>query len=104
MVGWVRCCRGRPPLPGAALHGSPYPSVHCSRVLCCSVILAPLPVCPTRVVEHIGMVHDEGCQPGCTQRHAWFYVRVRATSSSAPPSRHAARRLDLVVDLQDRLR
>lgn len=50
------------------------------------------------------MDHDEDCPPGCTQRHAFFYVRVRASRSTAPPHRRAGRRLDLVVDLQQVLR
>ncbi|PRW33917.1 hypothetical protein C2E21_7441 [Chlorella sorokiniana] len=57
-----------------------------------------------QVVEPVGVDHDEDCPPGCTQRHAFFYVRVRASRSTAPAHRRAGRRLDLVVDLQQALR
>lgn len=50
------------------------------------------------------MGHDDECPPGCTQRHAFHYVRVRASRSTAPAVRRAGRRLDLVVDLQEELR
>ena len=33
------------------------------------------PSLPCRVVEPVGVDHDEDCPPGCTQRHAFFYVR-----------------------------
>lgn len=62
----------------------------------------PRPAC--RVVDPVGVDHDEDCPPGCRQRHAFHYVRVRASRSTAPLARRAGRRLDLVVDLQAALR
>ena len=67
----------------------------------------PLPrpaVLPRRVIEPVGLEHDEDCPPGCPQRHAFHYVRVPASRSTAPPQRRQGRRLDLVVDLQEGLR
>lgn len=55
------------------------------------------------MVEALGAAHD-GCPPDCTEAHAYFYVRVKASSSTAPPGRRERRRLDLAVDLQPALR
>ena len=57
-----------------------------------------------RVVEAVGAAHDEDCPPGCAQRHAFHYVRLPVSASTAPPQRRAGRRLDIVVDLQPALR
>jgi hypothetical protein len=72
---------------------------------CLPTIRPCLPACPPcRVVEAVGVDHDDDCPPGCSQRHAFHYVRVRAARSTAPPARRSGRRLDLVVDLQQGLR
>lgn len=57
-----------------------------------------------RVVEPVGLDHDEECPPACPQRHAFHYVRVPASRSTAAPQRRQGRRLDLVVDLREELR
>ena len=58
------------------------------------------------MVEAVGVDHDEDCPQGCPQRHAFFYVRLRASRSTAAAGRGGActRRLDIVVDLQQGLR
>jgi hypothetical protein len=58
------------------------------------------------VVEAVGVDHDEDCPQGCTQRHAFHYVRLLASRSTAEPARGGTctRRLDIVVDLQQALR
>ncbi len=55
-----------------------------------------------RVVESIGVSHEvDCCESGCSEEHAFHYVRVRANE-------HAARRekgaIDLKLDLHPRLR
>ena len=55
-----------------------------------------------RVVEFIGEQHDlDACRADCAQRHAYYFVRLPPSSSTAPRARWARRRLDLEVDLQE---
>ena len=58
-----------------------------------------------RVVEYIGSYHDpDACPPSCAQRHAFYYVRLPPSSSTAARARWGRRRLDLATDLQAALR
>lgn len=58
-----------------------------------------------QVVEWIGEEHDaEACPPNCSQRHAFCFVRVAPTRSTAPAAARARRRLDLAVDLREAFR
>lgn len=56
-------------------------------------------------MECIGDVHDhDSCPEGCAQEHAYCFVRVAPTRTTAPAARRARRRLDLAVDLHRRFR
>lgn len=58
-----------------------------------------------RVVEFITSAHEEDrCSPDCVQEHAYCFVRVHPSRSTAPRARWARRRLDLAVDLQASMR
>jgi hypothetical protein len=58
-----------------------------------------------QVVEWIGDEHDaDACPYDCSQRHAFCFVRVTPSHSTAPPETRARRRLDLAVDLREEFR
>lgn len=58
-----------------------------------------------QVVEWIGEEHDaDACHYNCSQRHAFCFVRVAPTRSTAPPAARSRRRLDLAVDLREEFR
>jgi hypothetical protein len=58
-----------------------------------------------RVVEFIGEQHDpNACRADCAERHAFYFVRLPPSSSTAPRARWARRRLDLEADLQEESR